>query len=123
MIGLTLRPAVSDITDSRPSAIDASGTSLPAQAYSGRGSCERTNNLTQRRQGAKTRKQQLTCFLCALCGFAPLRETLLLVPTVFHTFRVVGQFDVEAAESIPILSGRRHSARQLTDKLTATGSN
>jgi hypothetical protein len=27
-------------------------------------------------RGAKTRKEQLLCFLCALCDFAPLRETL-----------------------------------------------
>ncbi|MGD1100528.1 MAG: hypothetical protein ABSA59_00550 [Terriglobia bacterium] len=37
--------------------------------------------------------------------------------------RVVVQFDVEAAESIPILSGRRHLVRQPTDKLAATTSN
>ena len=34
--------------------------------------------------------------------------------------RVAGQFDVEAAEPVPILSGRRHLVRQLTDKLAAT---
>jgi hypothetical protein len=27
----------------------------------------------------KDRKEQLLCFLCALCGFAPLREMLLLI--------------------------------------------
>jgi hypothetical protein len=38
----------------------------------GLGSCEKINNLTQRRQGAKTRKEQLLCFLCAFYDFAPL---------------------------------------------------
>jgi hypothetical protein len=35
----------------------------------------------------------------------------------------VGKFDVEAAEPIPILSGRPHQVRRLTDKLAATKSN
>jgi hypothetical protein len=30
---------------------------------------------------------------------------------------VMGQFDVEAAGAVPILSGRRHVVRQLTDNL------
>lgn len=33
---------------------------------------------------------------------------------------VMGQFDVEAAGAVPILSGRRHVVRQLTDKHAAT---
>jgi hypothetical protein len=36
-------------------------------------SCEKINNLTQRRQGAKTRKEQLVCFLCAFYDFVPPR--------------------------------------------------
>jgi hypothetical protein len=36
-------------------------------------SCEKINNLTQRRQGAKTRKGQLLCFLCAFYDFVPPR--------------------------------------------------
>jgi hypothetical protein len=36
---------------------------------------------------------------------------------------VVGQFAVEAAEFIRMLSGRRHLVRRLTDKLAATASN
>jgi hypothetical protein len=43
------------------------------------------NNLTQRRQGAKTRKEQLLCFLCAFYDFAPLREMLLLIQGLFHS--------------------------------------
>jgi len=46
------------------------------------------NNFTQRRQGAKTRKEQLLCFLCAFYDFAPLRETLLLIQGLFHSFQV-----------------------------------
>jgi hypothetical protein len=49
-------------------------------------SCEKMNNLTQRRQGAKTRKGQLLCFLCAFYDFAPLREMLLLIQGLFHSF-------------------------------------
>jgi hypothetical protein len=45
------------------------------------------NNLTQRRQGAKTRKGQLLCFLCAFYDFAPLREMLLLIQGLFHSFK------------------------------------
>ena len=48
--------------------------------------CEKMNNLTQRRQGAKTRKEQLLCFLCAFYDFAPLREMLLLIQGLFHSF-------------------------------------
>jgi hypothetical protein len=40
------------------------------------GSCERMNRLTPRRQGAKTGIEQLLCFPCVLCGFAPWREML-----------------------------------------------
>jgi hypothetical protein len=47
------------------------------------------NNLTQRRQGAKTRKEQLLCFLCAFYDFAPLREMLLLIQGLFHSFFVM----------------------------------
>ena len=32
----------------------------------------------------------------------------------------MGQFDVEAAEPFPILSGRCHVVRRLTDRLAAT---
>ena len=49
-------------------------------------SCEKINNLTQRRRGAKARKEQLLCSLCALCDFAPLREMLWLFPGSFHGF-------------------------------------
>jgi hypothetical protein len=49
------------------------------------------NNLTQRRQGAKTRKEQLLCFLCAFCGFATLRETLLFVQGLFHSIASRGK--------------------------------
>ena len=47
-------------------------------------SCGKINHLTQRRQGAKTRKEQLLCFLCAFYDFAPLREMLLLIQELFH---------------------------------------
>jgi hypothetical protein len=50
---------------------------------------EKINNLTQRRQGAKTRKEQLLCFLCAFCGFAPLREMLLPIQGLFHSFKTM----------------------------------
>ena len=50
------------------------------------GSCEKISSLTQRRQGAKTRKEQLFCFLCAFYDFAPLREMLLLMQGLFHSF-------------------------------------
>jgi hypothetical protein len=49
-------------------------------------SCEKINNLTQRRQGAKIRKEQPLCFLCAFYDFAPLREMLLLIQGLFHSF-------------------------------------
>jgi hypothetical protein len=48
-------------------------------------SCEKINNLTQRRQDAKTRKGQLLCFLCAFYDFAPLREMLLPIQGLFHS--------------------------------------
>ena len=51
-------------------------------------SCEKINNLTQRRQGAKTRKEQVPCFLRAFYDFAPLREMLLLIQGLFQAFRV-----------------------------------
>jgi hypothetical protein len=54
-------------------------------------SCEKINNLTQRRQGAKTRKEQLVCFLCAFYDFAPLREMLLLIQGLFHSFKPSGR--------------------------------
>jgi hypothetical protein len=54
-------------------------------------SCEKINNLTQRRQGAKTRKGQLLCFLCAFYDFAPLREMLLLIQGLFHSFFSLGK--------------------------------
>jgi hypothetical protein len=44
------------------------------------------NNLTQRRQGAKAREEQRLCILCAFYDFAPLREMLLLVQGLFHSF-------------------------------------
>jgi len=44
------------------------------------------DNLTQRRQGAKSRKEQLLSFLCAFLGFAPLREMLLLFQGFYHSF-------------------------------------
>jgi hypothetical protein len=47
---------------------------------------EETNNLTQRRQGAKTRKERLFCFLRALGDFAPLREMPLFTQELLHTF-------------------------------------
>ncbi len=53
-------------------------------------SCEKINNLTQRRKVAKVRKQQLLYFLCLLCDFASLREMLLPVQELFHTFCGVG---------------------------------
>jgi hypothetical protein len=53
-------------------------------------SCEKINNFTQRRQGAKTREEQLLCFLCAFYDFAPLREMLLLVRELFHSFVTCG---------------------------------
>jgi hypothetical protein len=47
---------------------------------------KKINNLTQRRQGAKTRKEELLCFLRAFHDFAPLREMLLLIRGLFHSF-------------------------------------
>jgi hypothetical protein len=49
--------------------------------------CEKINNLTQRRQGAKTRKEQLLCFLRAFYDFAALREMLLLIQRLFHSLK------------------------------------
>jgi hypothetical protein len=43
------------------------------------------------RQDAKTRKEQLLCFLCAFEDFAPLREMLLLFGGFFHTFSPLGR--------------------------------
>jgi general secretion pathway protein A len=64
-------------------------------------SCEKINNLTQRRQGAKTRKEQLLCFLCAFCDFAPLREMLLPIQGLSHSFdRVVSADAMPVAKSI-----------------------
>ena len=64
-------------------------------------SCEQITNLSQRRQGAKERKEELPCFLCVLSGFAPWRETVLLSSGFFHTFlsKVGAELPVEA-ESI-----------------------
>ena len=55
------------------------------------GSCEKINNLTQRHQGAKTRKEQLLCFLCAFYDLAPWREMLLLIQGLFHSFLGTGK--------------------------------
>ena len=64
----------------------SSGPSGPIDCGPRRQSCEKINNLTQRRQGAKTRKEQLLCFLCAFYDFAPLREILLLIQGLFHSW-------------------------------------
>lgn len=52
-------------------------------------SSERINNLTQRRQDAKGRKEQLLCFLSAFWDFAPLREMLLVIQGLFHSFKAM----------------------------------
>jgi hypothetical protein len=52
-------------------------------------SCEKINSLSQKRQGAKTRKEQLLCFLCAFYDFAPLREMLLVIQGLFHSFKTM----------------------------------
>jgi hypothetical protein len=67
-------------------------------AHGGR-SCEKINNLTQRRKGAKTRKEQLLFF------FAPLREMLLLFQGFFHSFGSRG-------EAVVVNSSARVSGRQ-----------
>ena len=72
-------------------------------------SCEKIDNLTQRRQGAKTREEQGLCFLCALCDFAALRETLLLVQGLFHSLVSLGGEVIDgvktgsSTESAPML--------------------
>jgi hypothetical protein len=66
------------------------GRADPAGIAQGARSCEEINNLTQRRQGAKTRKERLLCFLCAFDDFAPLREMLLLIQGLFHSFASLG---------------------------------
>jgi hypothetical protein len=56
-------------------------------------SCEKINNLIPRPrdQGAKTRKEELLCFLCAFYDFAPLREMFLIIQGLFQSFRTSGQ--------------------------------
>ena len=51
-------------------------------------SYERINNLIRQPtdQGAKTRKEQPLCFLCAFYDSAPWREMLLLIQGLFRTF-------------------------------------
>jgi hypothetical protein len=56
------------------------------------GTCEKIKQLTPRRQDAKTRKEELPCFLCAFGTFAPLREMLLLFGRFLHTFLTMGRF-------------------------------
>jgi hypothetical protein len=80
-----------------------------SQSQTSQGSCEKINNLTQRRQGAKTRKEQLVCFLCAFCAFAPLREMLLLIQGLFHSFKTMsappsGEVQSEILRSAPLRS-------------------
>ena len=41
----------------------------------------------ERDQGAKTRKEEPPSFLCASKTFASLRETLLSVRALFHSFK------------------------------------
>jgi hypothetical protein len=48
--------------------------------------CEKFHNFTQRRQGTEIRNKQLLCFSFALCGFAPLRDALLLAQELFYSF-------------------------------------
>jgi hypothetical protein len=63
-------------------------------------SCEKINNLICRLtdQGAKTRKEQLLCFLCAFRDFArqPTDEMLLLIQELFHSFASVEPHDDSA---------------------------
>jgi len=53
-------------------------------------SCEKTNNVIRRLtdQGAKTRNEQLLCFLCASYDFVPPRgmKCFLLTQGLFHSF-------------------------------------
>jgi hypothetical protein len=44
--------------------------------------CEK-NNLTQRPQGARARKEPQLCFLCAFYGFASLRDMHQLIRNYF----------------------------------------
>jgi hypothetical protein len=57
------------------------------------GSCEKINNLIRRLtdQGAKTRREQLLCFLRAFYDFVrqPTDEMLLLIQGLFHSFLVM----------------------------------
>ena len=59
---------------------------ISKRSHTSQRSCEK-NNLTPRRQGAKTRKEQLLCFPCAFYDFAPLREMLLLIHGLFYSFK------------------------------------
>jgi len=65
--------------------------------------CEKIKQLTPRPQDAKTRKEELPCFLCAFGTFAPLREMLLLFGRFLHTFSGVGSASVYSrnGESTP----------------------
>ena len=73
--------------------------------------CEKIKQLTRRRQGAETRKEELPCFLFAFRTFAPLREMLLLFGRFFHTFRPSGRMRHPPTEEGKITcrsSPRRH---------------
>jgi hypothetical protein len=48
-------------------------------------SCEKTSDLTQRRQGAKLAKNNYFIF-CAFFGIGPLRKTVLLSHEYFYSF-------------------------------------
>jgi hypothetical protein len=56
-----------------------------------RRSCEKINNLIRRLmdQGVKTRKEQLSCLLCAFCDFVrqPTDEVLLPIQGSFHSIK------------------------------------
>jgi hypothetical protein len=49
--------------------------------------CEKSSNLAQRRQVARTRKEKP---LCSLCAFAPLREMLWLQPACWRRVGATG---------------------------------
>src|SRR5271157_259070 len=89
LVGTNTSPNVQlPLVKREPSVVKSQATSDPKAAVAKTPVNKTANNpLTQRRQGAKTRKEHLLCSLCALCDFAPLRGVLLLVQGFFTASR------------------------------------
>jgi hypothetical protein len=56
-----------------------------------------STQLTPRRQGAKTREEEVLGFLCELCVLCGLRETGFSVNGLIHNFNALGR----KAEPVP----------------------